>query len=802
MFHLSHLPLILSIALCTCGIASANTDLRTTKSELVSLVIEQNDATLANGLVVVKIDLKSGCYTLSNPQNGETVLGDARMTPDWDASTNATIESEQDITDELGKGKRLTLAILQAKHGSRNTLPPYRLLTFTLYEQRPALVIGFGIKQPKWYRSRLTSARPLSGAKVFPGKKIDRSQTLNGAAGAERALVVPGLTRIAANSIMLTGLANGQRRTLICGGLANKEFGKFIALRDGILEATAKDPIGRLIDPEQTYISDDNFYIDAITVDPFAALDQYGWAMRLANNAHPNIYDFPILCGWGVGALSKLPDVNNSAKLVGELELAKKAGVTKYTKVGIRLEPDTYCTKDHGNTEQGWWDDAHWAKYKHLVPPYETFAKWCAAISERNGVPYTYFQLGMPSDDYARAFPGHMLFNDISQLDKKHSHHQPYVSYDYTDPAFQKRTLAMWQRLRKEGMRGIKFDYPETGWRPGGGFEDRYATTNAAYRKAFELAREGLGADAVLDERNLGESGRPCLDVTAGIVDTQRSWFDSNKYEPAMISTDGLRWYKNRTVFNYYPDSKIVHGISPGIRQSMLTMVYLTSGRIDLATSFSLFTPEITHDFTRIYPHYREPKTARPLDAFTGITDPQVYDLELTPDWHQIALYNTGSEKAEVSTSISGDPADNSIGLDPSADYHAYEFWSDSYLGKLSGTSRLKCELEPNHCAMISLRKVQPNPQVLSTNRHVLQGWVDLADVRWDAINRTLSGTAKVIEGENFKIVIARNGFTGSQVSAEGATVRLESHPVSADLAIIVLDRPNTGDSRWQVTFD
>ena len=47
----------------------------------------------------------------------------------------------------------------------------------------------------------------------------------------------------------------------------------------------------------------------------------------------------------------------------------------------------------------------------------------------------------------------------------------------------------------------------------------------------------------------------------------------------------------------------------------MLTMVYLTSGRIELATSFTLFTPGITHDLTRLYPAYREPFTARPLDV-------------------------------------------------------------------------------------------------------------------------------------------------------------------------------------------
>ena len=91
--------------------------------------------------------------------------------------------------------------------------------------------------------------------------------------------------------------------------------------------------------------------------------------------------------------------------------------------------------------------------------------------------------------------------------------------------------------------------------------------------------------------------------MTAGLVDTQRTWGDSNGYSPGMVSIGGLRWYKNRTVFNYYPDTKAVHGISPEIRRSLLTMMFLSSGRIDLATSFSLFTPEITHDFSRIYPH-------------------------------------------------------------------------------------------------------------------------------------------------------------------------------------------------------
>jgi hypothetical protein len=519
----------------------------------------------------------------------------------------------------------------------------------------------------------------------------------------------------------------------------------------------------------------------------------------VANHARPNVYDFPTLCGWAVGALSHLGNINNSPALVSQLETARKVGVTKYTKVAIRLEPDTYCNAD-GNTEQGWWDDAHWARYGHLRAPYETFAKWCAALRERDGIPFTYFQTGMPSDDYAREFPGHMLFNDISRLQVRHPHHQPLVTYDYTDRGFQQHTLATWQRLRKDGLAGIKFDYPETGWRPEGGFENPHATTAYAYREVFRLCREGLGPDAFIHERNLGESGRPLLDVTAGLVDLQRVWGDSNEYVPEMVTTCGLRWYKNRVVFGYYPDSKAIHNRTPEERQSLLTMIYLTSGRLELATSFSLVTPDMLHDLTRVFPLYRDPRSARPLDAFTGVANPRVYDLELTPDWHQVALFNAEKATTEIAVALSGERVDGAVGLDPSASFYAYDFWSDSLVGTFPGTARIAVRLAPTHCAMLSVRKVLPHPQVLSTNRHLLQGWIDLTDLAWDGAAARLSGVAKVIGGEPFRIVLAGNGRKPLKVTAQGARAAIEPHP-AAGLTRIVLERDDTGDVNWQVDW-
>ena len=148
---------------------------------------------------------------------------------------------------------------------------------------------------------------------------MDICMTLNGSAGMDKTLVTPGLNRRSPNSLMLTGLVDGQRRTAVWGGLGNEAFGKFAILQDGSPTFYAHDPIGRLVDEEETYIARDTFYMDVHTRDPFDALERYGRTMRIANSASPNVYDFPVLCGWSVSHISKLPNVNNSAKLIGEL---------------------------------------------------------------------------------------------------------------------------------------------------------------------------------------------------------------------------------------------------------------------------------------------------------------------------------------------------------------------------------------------------------------------------------------------------------------------------------------------------
>lgn len=713
--------------------------------------------------------------------------------------------------------------------------------SFPLRDGKGFVALGSGLVNGRSYGVRVKSFQPLAGGDVFPSLDKKDAKNLNGGAGSTRNLVREGADLTCGNSLLYTFTANGVRRSLVMGGLTYHDFAKHAALGPYELwdtyprywnspqigmtwqtvwvplnakslpdifpvvnaQVAALDPVGRLVDPGTTYEPDDLFYVDVTTADPFAALENYGKALRTATHSRPNIYNNFTICGWFSG-------LRNAQSLVEEMDRANQADMLKTIPVTVRLEPNTYCWADNGNTEQGWGDDAHWLKYHHLASPYDTFKKWVAAVKERGGMAETYFQCGMPSDDYALAFPGHMVNNDISNLHRRHTHVTPSVTYDATDPGFQEHMRKVWAYLKECGLAGVKFDYPDIAWRSDGGFEDKHATAAAAYRAWFQLCRDGLGPDALIHERALGNT---CLDVTAGIVDLQRVWGDADRWYPGMAAICGLRWYKNRVVMSYYPDSKAFVGFNEKgridhapmemvKRRSILTMLYATAGRIESASSVSKLDRATIYDIGRCFPMHVTPQSARPVDAFTGVKTPRVYDFRVDDAWHQVALCNDEPAPVTVSAPLSGDQAaTGSLGLDAAKTYYIYEFWADKFLGKHPGTGKLEVPIAAGEARMYSVREALDHPQVLSTNRHLMQGYVDLIDVKWVAKAKQLSGVAKVVGNEAFRIVVANNGGTPGAVNAMGAKAHMEPYPGDASLSVLVLERTENGDASWSVNY-
>jgi len=587
----------------------------------------------------------------------------------------------------------------------------------------------------------------------------------------------------------------------------------------------AEDPVGKRIDPGARYMPEDRFYLDFITRNPFEALEQYGRKIRKAQNIHLNMYDFPTVCLWyahhrGYGGGKA---TNDTPGAVAEIEQIARTGFLKYSRAAVRLVPDSY-TK---NSEQGWWDDAHFQKYGssnlgdfkggHYKAPYETSKKWGKAVTERGGIPLIYFQTSFRSEDYAEAFPGHMLFNKTRAWknpsrtippDNESFWASPWArrsylwSYDYTDPGFIQHLRRVYANLRSGGIKGLMFDYPASGWASGGGMEDLYSTTAAAYRNIFRLAYEGLGPDCWIHERNM-ERGS---DITLGLVASQRTENDTDRISPGVVTRCGLRWYKNRIVINYDTDSKnLLRARSRDGIRSLLTMSYVTTGRLLLANSFSQLSPEIIFDLTRIYPFHTTPLTARPVDAFTQ-KYPRIYDFRISPQWHQLTFYNTSNrEEVDIPVKLSADTAEGGLGLNPSGWYHVYDFWNGVYIGKLPGSGTLTQKLRPDEARMMSIHEMVDHPQFISTNRHVMQGYVDLKDVCWDPRTKQLKGSAQVVGGETYRIVLATNGYqaTGCSVSCRGvkAQGKIESLSLKDNLVQLSIDVAENSDVTWVVSF-
>lgn len=766
---------------------------------VVSVSEEGGILTIQNPFNEITIDLEKGTWSGKNKRTGVVVFKDARYCVDhvgywqWkEPETDISWSSEKTET-EFGEGTQV-----QVVFEPRKSYDPIRILSLTLYPDQTFFEIGWGIKNPFTYPVRIKQVEPIFEGKLFANQDITETRILKSGSGSERNLIENTWKVKAYNAVMLTYKNKDKRQTMVVGGLSYKEFGRYVEFDENkkfkYMKLRFWDPQGKTVQAGKTYMSSDNVYMDFANEDPFESLENYGLALRQANNANPNVYNFPTLCGWMVSkkGLGEGRPINNSVGLVDQMDQAVKCGLLNYTPLAIRLEPDFYCYGYQGDTQQGWWDDEHWQKFgpngMRAVPdsvvgtgvgslraPYDTFEKFCTALKKRGGITFTYFQTNMPSHDFAMAHPDWMINDDISLLHVDHRHSLPPVKYDYTNPGFKAYCLNMWQRLRHDGMKGIKFDYPETAWLPHGGFEDKTYTTTSVYREAFALCREGLGENAFIHERILGA---PRQDITVGIVDLQRVWGDASHFEPEMASRIGLRWYKNRSAFLYYPDGKSFYNkkgeeLPVYKRRAFLTLIAFISGRLEIGTSFNKMTKEMLHDMTRVFPIFGGVKSPRPVDMMVdGKKHPEVYVYEVNKDWNQVLFVNNNKEKTKtISAPLSGDQlSKGSLGLNPHKLYHIFDFWSQKYLGKYEGTANLKIKLRGGEVAMVSVRNVLEYPQILSTNRHIMQGMMDTHDVKWNASEMTLTGKVDVVKDETFVLTIACNGEIVKSVS--GAKMR------------------------------
>lgn len=173
-----------------------------------------------------------------------------------------------------------------------------------------------------------------------------------------------------------------------------------------------------------------------------------------------------------------------------------------------------------------------------------------------------------------------------------------------------------------------------------------------------------------------------------------------------------------------------------------------------------------------------------------------------------------------IDVSFSEDNAFGGLGLEMNREYHVFDFWNNSYIGKFKGSGRLEQRLRPGEARMMSVHEVEANPQVISTDRHIMQGYVDLLGVTWQSSIKTLSGVSNVVGGEKYRAIIATNGrivrsanidesieqsIRKSKFGAKNEVITKCSYrilPGNDGLIELTLERSNNGPVVWNIIFE
>ena len=320
-------------------------------------------------------------------------------------------------------------------------------------------------------------------------------------------------------------------------------------------------------------------------------------------------------------------------------------------------------------------------------------------------------------------------------------------------------------------------------------FKDDEQTNIEVYRSGLKLVREAAGEDVFILGCNAPQNMRT-YGGSFGLVDAMRIGPDNKADWKSLLRgpTFGTRHYflHGRLWWND-PDPVYVRAGMP-LRHAQLICTWVAlSSQLNLSSEWIPGLPAERLDILKrtMPPHHA---VARPVDLFE-------HDLPRTwmvnaPGRDVVGLYNWESTDQKFDV-----PLDR-LGLNAKAEYVAFDYWGNKPIPSVKG--RLELTLPAESCIALAIRPRANHPQLISTSRHVTQGIVDVADEKWDAATKTLSGRSKLVGEDPYELRIVSNGANVEQISVPGVTVSRES---DESLTRVKLTSPVSREVSWSIRF-
>ncbi len=727
-----------------------------------------------NDVFAAAFDSQRGRFAVWR-RGGETFLSGVTLRANTDKGPRATSEPAYHHTiqtvrfqDRLGQGRQLVVHSTDAE----------RQLDFelhiALYDNQSTLMIEAMCRnvsaQPVIIESLepVCATRQTGGAMYWPeATKILTNGPMYYDPGAIADFALPDAKPL--RSWWNIGVFRGYHREgLACGYVDNQAaLGQIVVHREDqdAISLTAESVLAKGFELRPGQVIGSGRFMFCVAPDPYTALESYADAMGKMHAARVN----SVVNGWCSWFYTY--EHLTEDEVIRNAEFAARV----LRPLGLRyIQVDEGFQRWHGDWEGN-------DKFPHGM-------KWLAdrirTLGLKPGIWIAPYVISEPTELFQK-HPDWLLRHPDGRLKRvgpwpsedsdwaKNENPKRY-GLDITHPAAAAWLADLFDTVaNKWGYEMVKIDFVDWSLLSAHHYHDPTVTRAMAYRKGFEIMRQAVvGPECHIQDCGPGP-------VTVGLLDSMRIELDQNygfrrnTWKQYFLSSTSSapaaakRYYFHKRTWINDADHVCLSSLSLSQAQAAATLIALTGGNLISGDRLPDLDPSRLEILRKVLPSWGE--AARPVNLFD--TDLHTaFALRVRKsfgEWTVVGIFNP-SETETMGRTL---PLE-SLWLDPGKTYLAYDFWKEAFHGEQSG--ELSVMAPPASVSLLALHEKRDIPQVISTDRHVLQGAHELDSVAWDSGGGTLAGVS-----------------LGPLGSAHNVTIYVpDAHPWRQGKPFIFQDRP------------
>ncbi len=315
------------------------------------------------------------------------------------------------------------------------------------------------------------------------------------------------------------------------------------------------------------------------------------------------------------------------------------------------------------------------------------------------------------------------------------------------------------------------------------------------YRKTLDTIRSAIGPDRYL----LGCWGIPL--EGAGIMNGSRTGGDVvlgwGGFQVALRPTMQY-YYLHNIVWYCDPDAMLVRSpLTLDQARVWASLEGLTGQALMSSDRLMDLSGDRVELLRRVYPAVN----IRPLDLFPSERNKRIWDLKVSHlgrNYDVVGVFNFDTDRAtQILLKW------NDLGLPADRPVHVFDFWNREYLG--AWTDGMMVDTAPTSCRVLTLLPDNGRIQLISTSRHITQGWVDLAALSQNETGDTFDGTSRLIKDDPYELRFVFPRGTNYVVKQATARAGLRRLPVKIfnhqGWAAVQIDSTKTREINWEVQF-